>query len=382
MTRHAARWVLTPDGLRENHVVEVSGARIVRVGPAGPHDPAPKPGLLMPGLINAHGHLELSDLEGRVPPGGGFVAWVRRLFGVSRGDDSARIARQAAERMVAAGTAWLWDVSNSGATGGAMAKAGLHGVVQHEVLGFDGPSLHERLAAVRRALEQDQEGPVAVRPSPHAVYSTAPALLQLAASPMPGLGATLHCGESEDEARFLHDGTGPHARLLDDLGRDWRWWRPPGSSAVSYLERLGLLRPDVLLVHGVHFDAADLRRMASAGAPLCLCPRSNRYIGGALPDLAAVASSGVRLCVGTDSLASNTSLDVLQELALLAGHFTVDRLLAMVTSEGADCLGASGYGRLVPGTAPGLLWLDVADPAQVVHDPPAHRRWLAPVEVL
>jgi len=351
--------VWTPGGgLPDHTVVCADDGQILAVRPAQAGDGPAHRGMLAPGWINAHAHLELSHLRGRVPGGEGFLPWVRQLFGVGAPPADARqIALEGARRAARTGTAYWIDVSNAGDTAPLLREAGLHGVVHHEVLGFDLPTVPEVVAQLGRRTEHG----IVVRSSPHAVFSTAPEVITACVHDVPSPPpATLHVGEAEAEGRFLRDGTGPHADLLDHLGRRWRGWTPPGTDVVTYLDGLGVLGPQLLLVHGVHVTPANLGRLAATRTTLVCCPRSNLHIGGQLPPMAQVVASGVPLALGTDSLASNDSLDVLQEAVVLAEAVPdVPHAvwLTALTHGGADAVGATGYGRLTPGTRPGVVWM-------------------------
>lgn len=414
--------VFTPEGVLADHVVEVDEAdRIVAVRPAGPGDPDPHDGLLIPGLVNAHLHLELSHL-GLVhgPPNllelTGLVAWVtglmlrRRALRADEEPDERVVMAMQAAKLRAGGTAGVCDIANGGATAALLAGAGLSGVVQHELIGFDARRVSE---AVQAAGEIGGEvlgdhARVVIRPSPHALYSTAPAVVRAtvlgprARSPEPGAEAarsttgthldarrrppaSIHVAEDRAELRFLRDGTGPWAGFLDRLGVQWRWWTAPGLSPVQLLDQLGVLGPELLLVHGVHLSPHDRTLIARRGSALCLCPRSNRHIGGELPDVVALLQAGVRLCLGTDSLASSPDLDVLGEIPVLHAAFpgvSADVWLRMATEGGASALGLDHLGAIAPGRAPGLVLLDgVGSPDDLSAAAPSRRTWLHPAGV-
>ena len=372
-----ARWLWTPEGVvADTSVLVDTRDRIVGLRPTRVGDGVPFDGLVVPGLVNAHTHVELSDLAERVGPGGGFVAWVERMFGVPRGDAVAS-ARSAAAYMRDAGTAWVWDVSNGGDTAACLTEAGLAGVVHHEVLGFaqdvlPEPLLHDEKVRV--------EGDFLVRPSPHALFSTAPHVVQAAVTATSRVSATIHVAEADEEPAFLTAGEGAFADLLDRLGRPWRWWEAPGTSAVDYLDALGLLGPDLLLVHGIGFGTADVARIAEAGAACCLCPRSNQHVVGRLPDVPAWIAAGVPFALGTDSLASCPDLDVLAEIPVLAdafGHIDPAVWLTAATHGGAAALGTTQRGRVAVGCAPGLVGLHgVTGPADLTRPVSPPRTWL------
>lgn len=372
MTTFRARSVWTPSGLRTDTVVELDDAGRVRsVRPARDGDGPTLDGMIVPGLVNAHTHVELSWAAGRVAGGHGFLAWVRELMGQQGSGGAERGARM----LHASGCGWVVDVSNTGTTAAALTGAGVPGVVAHELLGFDARDVPKR-AAVARA-----HGAGRVRPAPHALFSTAPDLVHACVTAGDRRWpSTIHVGEAEDEARFLATGDGPLALLLDQLGRDWRWWSPPGRTALQVLDELGVLGPDLLLVHGVRLGADDRALAAARRAPLVVCGRSNLHIGGTLPDVPAWLAAGVAVCLGTDSLASAPDLDVLGEIPVLAAAFPTvapERWLAMVTHDAADAVRAPEAGRLEVGRRPGLLLLEqIAGPADLLEAPPA-RRWLA-----
>lgn len=356
MVLRAARTLL-PHGLEDDVVVELDGDRIRAVRRPRRGDPDPTRGVLVPGLVNAHLHLELAGMS--VPGGEGLLAWVRGLLATPRPDDAP--LRVAAAAMAAAGTVLVCDVSNGAHTAPILAAAGLTGVVQHELLGL---GREQWPARAEQAREPDRQvDGIVVRPSPHATYSTAPELIRAACRPG-RFPATIHLSEDPHEVAFTERGEGPFASFCDGLGLDWRWWEPPGCTPTAYLDRLGVLGPGLLTVHGVWLTDDDRRLLRERGSSLVLCARSNLHIGGRLPDVPALLADGVRLCLGTDSSASCPDLDVLGEIPALAKAFPdvpVERWLRMATLDAADALGAPGHGRIAVGATPGLVLLEVDD---------------------
>ncbi|MEQ1567113.1 MAG: amidohydrolase family protein [Myxococcota bacterium] len=364
MIRVTHAWL--PGGLASDVVVEPDG----RVRPGTAADPPAERGLLVPGLVNAHLHLELSWAAGRVPGGEGLPAWVDRLTSLPWPEVPLDPGP-----LVAAGTAAVSDVAGRVDAGPALAAAGLAGVAQRERLGFGRSDWPGRAAAAR---EPDQRyGAIVSRPSPHGVYSTAPELIR-AACRAGGAPASIHLAEDPAEDALVRDGTGAFAAFLDRRGIDWRWWDPPGGSPAAYLDALGVLGPGLLCVHGVHLSPADRALLAARRSPLACCPRSNLHIGGALPDVPALLADGVAVCLGTDSQASAPDLDVLGELPVLAAAFPrvpLETWLHLVTAAGADALGLPGYGRIAPGATGGWVLLEVDEPRAVLDAAPP-RRWV------
>lgn len=345
-------------------------------------------GILLPGLINAHAHLELSGLRGQVPGDGDMLAWVQRLFGLRQGPDAAAM-RAAIAELSASGTAAVLDVSNTGApfphlVEAAAAPTGwLRARLQLELLAFTDAGFEE---GRRRQQALPQDAGVTSVLTPHSVHALSEGVLRRwAAERRPGEPTpTLHCDECPADRELIAQGTGPWAALLDRWERPWRGALASGRSEVDALQRLGLLGPDLGLVHLLAADAADLDLIAAAGAPVVLCPRSNLHIHGRLPDAAAMVRRGIPLALGTDSLASNADLDLLAEAATLrAAASAIDPSvwLRALTLGGAALFGDPELGVLRPGARPGLLLVHIPptdDPIATLLDGTRWpRSWLA-----
>lgn len=353
---------LLPGGRIARATVRFEGRRVVEVRPPRSGDPAKRPGLLVPGLVNAHTHLELSDV-GAVDGGDGLPGWVGRQLAARRGASvGAEAARRGAVALVAAGCAAVGDI---GAQSSAelLCEAGLSGVAWVELLGLDAAREVDGVARAA-ALGRVVAGPdarVVERAAAHAPYSTAVGLARAALRPVLGAPGTVHLAEDPAERTFLASASGPWAAVLDRLGVAWRGRSGPGPGPVDWLRAAGALGPSTLAAHGVDLRPDERAALASAGVTICLCPRSNLHIGGVAPDVAALLAAGVPLALGTDSLASSPDLDVLGEIPVLVGlapEVPVATWLAIATEGGARALGAAGLGVLEVGASPGLLQLD------------------------
>ena len=342
----------------------------VREGRAG--DGPVLDGVITPGFVNAHCHLELSWAHGRVPGGEGLPAWVGQLFRTAK--EGGMTPDAAARSLRDAGTVAVCDIHNGPSTHATIAQAGLIGIAQHEVLGMDRGALAQRIVVAADPIYEEQG--VWRRSCPHAVYSTPDELIAVAARPGP-VPATIHVCEDPAELAFTSDGTGPFADFLDRLGRDWSWYEPPGTTPIGALDALGVLGRDLLLVHAVHLSADDRQRIARSGAVVCLCPRSNLHIGGQLPDVPALLAAGIPLALGTDSLGSSPDLDVLGEVAVLRERYPdipMQLWLQAATVGGADALRLP-CGRIEVGADARLLALHGARMPEDV-TPALDREWL------
>jgi len=378
MTAVRAAWVCPIDRPPiRNGIVDVEAGRIsgIRDQESGSGDQQVRDlgrVVILPGLVNAHTHLELSWLRGRVPPADRFTEWVAALLAVRRPDqamtpDQAALIPDAIRELRATGTVAVGDISNSLATVAPMRDAGLGGVVFHELLGFrerDGALVD----ATRGQRAQAAAAGARVSLAPHAPYSTSVELFrairaEVSASAVPIM--SVHLGESPEEVELLERGSGPWRRMLERMGA-WRDdWEVPGCGPVQFLDRHGVLDARTLVVHGTQFDDAALARVAEIGATLVACPRSNRWVGVGDPPVARFYAAGVEVAVGTDSLASVDDLNLFAELHALrrlAPSVPARRLLESATLTGARALGLDAeLGTLTAGKRADLVAVTLPD---------------------
>ena len=371
MKKIAADWIVLGDKppIRDG-VVSVRDDGVIAAVGTGEADERVR-GVIMPGLVNAHTHLELSALRGRVPGRDGFIAWVEKLIGarLELGEDEEREAiGDAVRELREAGTVAVGEVTNSLAAVGALADAKIAGCIFHEVFGQDLARLRERV----RGLEAELKERVPVWPSEDLAYAPAPhtlytlhndvAKMILEECRQRGRRTSLHLLEHAMERRAIERGEGPVVGWLATRSRvdpsDLAWPKKP---ALDVAADVGALASDVLLVHLTEARPDELARIAAAKSPVVLCPRSNLHIEGKLPPLLAILEAGIEPALGTDSLASNASLDVLAEAKALADRFPnvpPYTLVRMATWNGARALGLPNMGRIAEGARPGLVAID------------------------
>lgn len=329
--------------------------------------------VVLPGLVNAHTHLELSWLRGLVPPAGDFLTWIGRLMGrrtrlETAADGPAMTAmRTALDELQATGTAAVGDISNALVSPPVLRDRGVPAVVFHELLGFRDTDGRAVAASAARRSPADDRG-VRVVPAAHAPFSVSPELFRAIRDDVRRLVrpiTSVHVGESPEEVQLLRDGDGPWRTRLQELGV-WRdGWTPPGTGPADYLCDLGMLQAGSLAVHGVQLTDGELARLAAADVTLVTCPRSNTWVGVGAPPIARFAAAGVRLAVGTDSLASAPDLNLFGELAAmraLAPDLPARRLLHAATVAGAEALGlADVLGSLEAGRRAHLVAVTIPD---------------------
>lgn len=398
MIRYRADWVVPIAGPpRSNASVAVADGRIVEVGAAtGPAVDCGR-AAIMPSLVNAHTHVELSYLHRRIPPCTHFVDWIRAIMQARRAHpdpadavilDALRAAVRAAR---ASGTGLVGDVSNTLVSVPILRAEGLPAHVFYELLGFNASDPAARVSRAAEAAAAAAGGDVRISLAPHAPYSVSAALFRAIRAVLdagPGPLSSVHLGESPAEIELLRRGTGPLRALLEELEVWTDAWRCPGVSPVAYLSDLGFMDRSVLAVHGVQLDGEDLSRLATLGATVVSCPRSNRYVGVGSPPLEAFYAMNVEVAFGTDSLASADDLNLFQELAearRIAPRVRARRLLESATLTGARALRFEHeFGSLEPGKRASLIAVRLPEGLTDVEEylvsgiAPAAVSWLRP----
>jgi len=394
-TIYSARWVL-PDSstLIEDGAVAVHGSQIAGAGSAaeikarfpGAHVESFGQSLILPGLINTHTHLELTALRGYLEnEESDFFAWLRKLtlarFERMTADDIRVSATWGACEAVRAGITCVGDASDSAMMSMlALQDVGLRGVVFQESFGPDPRLVEENFAKLQAKVEQlrDVENDlVRVGVSPHAPYTVCRRQLELIAefAKSEQLPLMMHAAESEAEELFLRDGTGVFAEGLAKRGIAWT---PPRVSTVQYLQQVGILDCQPLLAHCIRVDQGDIETLLETGSKVAHCPKSNAKLGHGRAPLTVFLEAGITVGLGSDSVASNNTCDIIEEarfallFALKNPFLTAIRMLTAATTGGARCLGLEekGIGVLREGGQADLVVLGLDGAHQLpVYDP-------------
>jgi aminodeoxyfutalosine deaminase len=324
--------------------------------------------VLMPGLVNAHCHLELSYLADSLSPptGGQLTVWIEHLLACRRQRQATR--EEIAEAAITAlrqqgenGTVLVADIGNDDFPELRQGGQGLPEVLP--ILELLAPSRAAAGAALTRLAELDDSRVAAA----HAPYSTTAEVLKAVKRRCRRLGQvfSVHCAESSPEVEFVRGGEGAFARFLQERGGDeeaFSFASHGYSGSVTYFQSLDLLDSATLLVHGVHLSREELCVVAEHGSHVCLCPGSNSFLAVGRAPLPEMLAAGILPALGTDSLASNHSLDLWREMRLLAeDHPRVEPhlILAMATVGGARALQRQAdYGSLAPGLSSLMLEVD------------------------
>lgn len=383
------RWLLPIHGpLIERGWISIARGRIVGLGRGRPPAPATSCDdcIVLPGLVNAHTHLEFSDLEQPLDVTGGLPEWIERVVSLRRG------RAPGADLHAGAVTAGLAESIREGVTSvgeiatvlapevaARLVSRGPRVRVFREALGLAGTAAAAGAAAVAADLDRLAARGVAGGVSPHAPYSVSAALgrrlIDLATSRR--LPVAMHVAEHGAEADLVGQGTGPFRDLLVALGA----WPTPAPRLLPAADWISMLAraPRGLVVHGTWLDADPpaLTRLARHRTRLAavICPRTTRALAGRPPPLASLRDAGVRVALGTDSRASNPDLSIRAECrALVDGGLASPRdALLMATAHGAWALGFDDAGALAPGRRADLVVLrpatTAAPPEELALDP-------------
>ena len=340
----------------ENGAVVIRGSKIVDIGlyptvrSSGTsliHDLGDA--VLMPGLVNAHTHLDLTnsaDSIQRVPK---FTDWIFQIIGKRTPATVEPSVREGVQQSLAGGATTVGDIDGTGGSMQILRDTPIRKVVFFEVLGFSGERAAMGLTRLGTYLDSFSVSDSLLTPalSPHAPYSTSADIYRQCITS--GLSVCTHIAETKEELEFLSDGTGAFQDYLEAFGISTVEWVPPQLTPVHYMETLGVLQKDSLLVHCNYLSDADITLIAESGTSVVFCPRSHHYFYHIDHPVVKLVERGINVAIGTDSLASNWSLSLLDELKFLARTqpcIRPETLFDMVTCNGAKALSLAQVGRL------------------------------------
>lgn len=360
--------------VRDGSICAVGKASaLIRDFTAEPHEDLGN-AVLLPGLVNAHTHLELTGLHGRLPLGRSFTEWAVALLDLRHELDDTFFAASAYRgitTLLRSGVTCVADVTTCGSSVAPLKAAGLRGIIYQEILGPHPEQAAVRLDAAEqalRSLQLETDGTLlSVGLSPHAPYSLSEPLALRCAELLRSrdLPATIHAAESPEEVTYIGLGLGPIATtLLPAVGRHAPSHRICGDSPIAFLDRTGLLSDRLLVVHAVHAGMSDLKLLKQRGAAVAVCPRSNHYLKVGTAPLPRCLAASLRVGLGTDSLASNETLSLWDEMRFAHRVYgeavTPQQLVTMATLGGAAALGMAGaIGSLATGKRADLTALAI-----------------------
>lgn len=324
-------------------------------------------GIMIPGFVNCHCHLELSDLSGKILPGKGLAGFILDIRTVrDQTIKESNITASKSDKMLFdEGIVLCADICNTNITFEIKKKSHIEYINLLEVFGVDPEKAEKRFSEIVQLSEAAMSAGLVYYVVPHSTYSLSLPLLRMVRSATSSNRVTsIHFMESAAEEEFLSNHSGPikESYLRSGLRITHETVSDHVTAVLNEITRSG----NLILVHNTFAGKEIVRKLHERKNLFwCLCPRSNLYIENHLPQIEMLVEEGCEIVMGTDSLASNSSLSILEEIKTIQNHFSsipLEILIRWATLNGAKALcRGSQYGSIDSGKRPGLLLIQDAD---------------------
>lgn len=325
-------------------------------------------GIIIPGFVNCHCHLELSHMKSSVSEGSGLGGFIQQIRNTRENDNETITAssKSADNEMYTEGVNLCADVCNTSLSFSIKKESSIRYINLLEVFGIDPEKANRRMNEITKVAETASDMKLPFSMVPHSVYSMSLPLLRLLREKSKNNKVTsIHFMETEGEKSFLKNHSGPLMTSYIQSGL------VPArlETAENHVDAiLNEITPsgNLILVHNTFADRETIRKIMKRGRLFwCLCPGSNIYIENEIPPLDLLISEGCEIVIGTDSLASNHKLSIVEELKTLQLNFpsvSAEDLVRWATINGAKALGEENrFGKIEIGKKPGLLLLQNVD---------------------
>lgn len=342
------------------------------------------PGVLSPGFVNAHCHLELSHMKGRIPEHTGLTEFILKIVSDRHHPEEEILAAiaSAEAHMIEQGIVAVGDISNNYLTAAQKAMRNLAYYTFVEISGWKPEIAEPRFSNAQKVMEQFRgittaasikspqisTNPLQTSYSPHAPYSVSKELWEMMMPHFEGNTVTIHNQETPAENELFQKGSGDFVQMYQAMNIDQAHFTPTGKNSLpSYFPQLQKAK-NVLLVHNTTTTETDMDFAAASAAAheqslyYALCVNANLYIENALPPVELLRSKNANIVLGTDSLSSNHQLSILSEMQTIAKHFPMiplEEILQWATSNGASALQMDAqFGSFAPGKKPGVIAIE------------------------
>ena len=374
MRRISAHYVITGEGdiLKRGVVTVTSEGEISGIETLDEHSESPATefynGVLIPGFVNCHCHLELSHLKGKVSRGTGLGGFIQSINATRQADDDEIVsaASLADREMYNEGIVACGDISNKTVSFDVKAKSSIEYVTFIEIFGAVPGKSQKRLSEALAVRDAAVNAGLTHHLTPHSVYSVSLALFAaLTEQSGPDAIFSMHFLESPDERLLTVNHCGPMLRSYEAMGITAELMDVPEShleTALTLTQHLS----NLILVHNTAVTKEEVETLAATGkVSWCLCPSSNLYITRAMPPATMIYNAGGNIVIGTDSLSSTDRLSILNELYLLQEgnpDIAFEKMIQWATFNGAKALSIDKKrGSIAPGKKPGLLLIEDMD---------------------
>jgi cytosine/adenosine deaminase-related metal-dependent hydrolase len=375
MKRFSAQYIITNDGpsLKRSVITSEDDGTILSIEDTGgnleeKHSVEFHNGIIIPGFVNCHCHLELSHMKGLVEPGGSLGGFLTLINNKRTGayDTLISSAESSDNYMYKEGISLCGDICNTSGSFGIKKESRIKYINLIEVFGINPEKAAGSMEEGLRVSEISEEMNIPWSLVPHSTYSMSLTLLQLLKEKSSGNKVTsIHFMESAGEKKFIEN----HSGELMEAYRKSGFIPPRLETVKSHVEAILneiTLSGNLILVHNTFVDRVTIRKLKERKNIFwCLCPDSNIYIENAIPPVDLLLEEDCDIVVGTDSLASNNKLSILGELKTLQLNFpsvSIEEMVRWATVNGAKALGEEdNFGKIKPGKKPGLLLLQNID---------------------
>lgn len=350
------------------------------------------PGILSPGFVNAHCHLELSHMKGRIPEHTGLPEFILKIVSERHHPEEEILAAiaSAEAHMIDQGILAVGDISNNHLTAVQKAKRNLAYYTFVEISGWKPEIAEPRFSNAQKVMEQFRRITNAASPksphrmlnplqtsfSPHAPYSVSRELWEMMMPYFEGNTVTIHNQETPAENELFQKGSGAFVQMYQAMNIDQAHFTPTGKNSLpSYFPQLQRAK-NVLLVHNTTTTEADMDFAAATAKAnqqslyYALCVNANLYIENTVPPIELLRSKNASIVLGTDSLSSNHQLSILSEMQTITKHFPLiplEELLQWATSNGASALQMDAqFGSISPGKKPGIIVIENIGPEKSI----------------
>lgn len=325
-------------------------------------------GIIIPGFVNCHCHLELSHMKGTIETGGGLGGFISKIRTTRdlHAEQIVASAYSADADMYRSGIELCADICNTSETFRIKKESKIQYISLIEVFGIDPMKTGKRMAEAEKVASKATEMNIPFSLVPHSVYSMSLSLLRLLKQRTAGNEVTsIHFMETAGEKDLVEQNTGQLMEAYRKAGLIPVNLETAKSHSDAVLHEI-TTSGNLILVHNTFADATTIREVEQRKNIFwCLCPNSNSYIENRVPPVKLLLDEGCELVIGTDSLASNGRLDILEELKTLQAHFpelSLEKLVKWATINGARALRKESlFGKIEPGMKPGLLLLENVD---------------------
>ena len=322
---------------------------------------------IVPGFVNTHTHLDLTHLHNFIKYNGDFTDWIRQLVNAKKEwteSEYLSSIRSGIKSSLESGTTTVADITRNGLALEELQKSNIRKTLFYELIDFNPDSAESTIDNFKNIIGNvKQNDLLSIGIFPHAPYTVSEELYRISktVSEESGLSIATHISETIDEANFLTRGAGNFVSLLKDFDM-LKDWKPPGLRPVNYMKNIGFLENGCILVHCNYLKGEEVDHIEESNSTIVFCPRSHKYFRHKDHPFYMLGNRNINIALGTDSLASNDSLSILDEMKYIYTQHKTSKpkdILYMGTIAGATALRLDNkIGKLEEGYAADIAVID------------------------